>query len=317
LIITNAEDSTADLVADVLRRRNVQVHRFDVADFPLRLEMNATLDYDGWSGDFIGPSGPIDLSTVQSIYYRRPTRFQFPNALSGDSHTFAELEARAGMLGVLASLRCTWINSPDKEMAASYKPIQLAKAVRYGLKPPATVVTNNPSTARAFVARCDKHAIYKPIGKDLADEPASTPVSATRLVGVGEIDESIEWTAHLFQEYVPKAYEVRLTIVGRRMFAVEIHAGSEAARLDWRTDYDSLTYKVTTVPNVLRSPILSLMDDFGLVFGAMDFVVTPEGEWRFLEVNPNGQWLWLSRETGLPIAEGIANELAGNQHLSK
>jgi len=46
-----------------------------------------------------------------------------------------------------------------------------------------------------------------------------------------------------------------------------------------------------------------------LNYGALDFVITPAGDWRFLEVNPNGQWLWLADETGLPIAEAIADEL--------
>ena len=40
-----------------------------------------------------------------------------------------------------------------------------------------------------------------------------------------------------------KQYEVRLTVIGEQMFPVAIHAGSDAARLDWRTDYASLTYE--------------------------------------------------------------------------
>ncbi|MGQ0778725.1 MAG: hypothetical protein ACT4NY_30645 [Pseudonocardiales bacterium] len=30
------------------------------------------------------------------------------------------------------------------------------------------------------------------------------------------------------------------------------------------------------------------------LYGALDFIVTPSGEWIFLELNPNGQWAWIT-----------------------
>ena len=65
-----------------------------------------------------------------------------------------------------------------------------------------------------------------------------------------QLDGSLAGTAHLFQEKVRKAFEVRLTVIGNRMFPVAIHAGSEAAKLDWRTDYRSLTYEVIDCPRM-------------------------------------------------------------------
>ncbi|MFJ2607451.1 hypothetical protein ACIO13_21125 [Streptomyces sp. NPDC087425] len=100
-----------------------------------------------------------------------------------------------------------------------------------------------------------------------------------------------------------------LTSVDGHFFAVEIHAGSEAARIDWRTDYKSLTYRPTTVPAAIRQRVSAFMRHFGIVFGAFDFIVTPSGEWRFLEVNPNGQWSWIEHHTGVPISGAIADLL--------
>ncbi len=51
------------------------------------------------------------------------------------------------------------------------------------------------------------------------------------------------------------------------------------------------------------------MNRLGLRFGALDFLVTPDGEWYFLEINPNGQWAWIEQETGLPISDAIADAL--------
>ncbi len=53
------------------------------------------------------------------------------------------------------------------------------------------------------------------------------------------------------------------------------------------------------------------MRSLGLAFGALDFIRTPEGEWVFLEVNPNGQWLWLDDMLSLGITDAIASWLAG------
>jgi D-alanine-D-alanine ligase-like ATP-grasp enzyme len=53
------------------------------------------------------------------------------------------------------------------------------------------------------------------------------------------------------------------------------------------------------------------MDALGLNYGALDFIVTPEGRHVFLEVNPAGEFMWLMRYPGLPIAEALADVLAG------
>ena len=44
----------------------------------------------------------------------------------------------------------------------------------------------------------------------------------------------------------------------------------------------------------------------GLTFGAIDLILTPQGDHIFLEINPAGQWAWLQDSTGDPIAKTIA-----------
>jgi ATP-grasp ribosomal peptide maturase len=309
LVLTNSTDLTANAVIYELEARGTSVVRCDLADFPLSLSMGVSLQNDGWDGALYSSTESLNVADIRSVYYRRPAPFRLPQGLTEDASIFAQLEARAGFLGVLASLRCRWMNPPAKEIAAAYKPVQLAHAASLGLRPPASLITNDPAKVREFISLIGPPVLYKGIGRDLASDPAMVPAAATRIVLEDEIDDSIRMTAHLFQEFLTKSHEVRVTVVGRQMLAVEIHASSDAARLDWRTDYDSLSYRITAVPEDVRSRIIALMDRFGLIFSALDFVVTPEGEWRFLELNPNGQWLWLASETGLPVAEAIAEEL--------
>jgi hypothetical protein len=121
----------------------------------------------------------------------------------------------------------------------------------------------------------------------------------------------IDTTAHLFQAWVSKEHEVRLTVVGERMLAAAIHAGSEAAHEDWRSDYGALTYTTTEIPEPVAAGVRRLMERLQLHYGAADFIVSPDGQWTFLEVNPCGQWDWIQGATDLPIAEAIADDLQG------
>ena len=73
--------------------------------------------------------------------------------------------------------------------------------------------------------------------------------------------------------------------------------------------YSHLDYAISAVPAEVRDSIRILMRSLRLRFGALDFIVTPTGQWVFLEINPNGQWAWIQDKTGLPIASGIADAL--------
>ncbi|MGH3897160.1 MAG: hypothetical protein ACRDTA_02690 [Pseudonocardiaceae bacterium] len=109
---------------------------------------------------------------------------------------------------------------------------------------------------------------------------------------------------------MPKRYDARVTMVGHRPFAVAIHAHNDATRIDWRADYDALTYAPLNPPEHIITGTIRYLHAFGLEFGAFDFTVAPHGEWVFLECNPSGQWLWLQEQTGLPIAAALAELLA-------
>jgi glutathione synthase/RimK-type ligase-like ATP-grasp enzyme len=122
--------------------------------------------------------------------------------------------------------------------------------------------------------------------------------------------EQLSTTAHLIQEWIPKDYEVRVTMVGRTPFAAAIFAGSDAARVDWRADYPSLTYKQIEPPPEVTAGMIRYLRTLGLNYGAFDFIVEPDGSWRALECNPAGQWLWLEHQVGLPIAAALAKLLA-------
>ncbi|GAA3144503.1 ATP-grasp ribosomal peptide maturase [Kribbella aluminosa] len=305
LVLTNPNDVTADLVVQKLQRSGAQVLRCDAADFPMAITLEAYHE-DGWVGVIKHADRVVDLADIRGIYCRRPAAFRLPADMTDDEQEFATSEAQAGFTGVLMALPCRWINHPAAERIASYKPYQLRLASASGLVTPRSIITNNPTAARTFASEAGRQVIYKGIGRDFANSPVSTP--AVRFVAPDEIDDSVRLTAHLFQEFVPKRHDIRLIVVGSQLFAVEIHAHSSQAALDWRTDYDALTYKHAQVPDEIRVGVAGLMTRLDLVFGVLDFVVGPDGRWYFLEINANGQWAWLPGIADL-VACAIADEL--------
>jgi hypothetical protein len=108
---------------------------------------------------------------------------------------------------------------------------------------------------------------------------------------------------------VPKAFEARVIVVGDRVFAAAIHAGSAESYLDWRNDNPALRYEPVEPPVHVSAGVVAYCAELGLVYGAFDFVIRPDGRWVLLECNPGGQYGWIEDAISAPITETIADRL--------
>ncbi|MPZ65760.1 MAG: hypothetical protein GEU83_09690 [Pseudonocardiaceae bacterium] len=147
-------------------------------------------------------------------------------------------------------------------------------------------------------------------------EAGGPKVAYTRALSATDLSDlsGTELTTLLVQERVDKAFEVRLTAVGDRLFGAAIDADSDAARADWRADMSALSYRAIDVPEPVAAGVRAYMATFGLHYGAFDFVVTPgAAEFVFMECNPGGQYGWIEGNTGLPITAALADLLARGQ----
>ena len=312
LVLAGRFDPTVDLAVDELNRRAVPVFRADVAEFPVRLVLTASLTNGGWHGTLSNARRLLHLESVRSVYCRRPTRPKFPDGMSPEAREVAEREARLGFGGLLTALPCRWLSPPGKAADAEYKPLQLRIAVESGLRVPQTLITNDPAAAKSFMGAVDGKVIYKPFYPVRGIVEGRTNAVYTSIVAPDELPHAdITTTAHLFQKFLPKEYEVRLTAVGGRLFAAEIHANSEMGRVDWRSDYTSHTYRVCEPPADVAAGVQRMLAYLGLPYGAFDFAVDADGNWWFLEVNPSGQYGFVEVATGLPITTAIADYLEG------
>jgi glutathione synthase/RimK-type ligase-like ATP-grasp enzyme len=109
---------------------------------------------------------------------------------------------------------------------------------------------------------------------------------------------------------VLKDYELRVTVMGEHVLAVKIRSQETTeGRLDWRRAYDGLAMEPYSLSPAVADHCRQLVRRLGLVFGCLDFIVTPAGEYVFLEVNEMGQFLFVERYTGLPLLDAFCEFL--------
>ncbi|MGO1048779.1 ATP-grasp ribosomal peptide maturase [Crossiella sp. CA198] len=302
LVLAREADIGADLVVRALHDRSTPVYRLDTAWFPAEVAMSAEITANGrWAGQIRTPHRTVELEEVRSIWYRTPSTFRFPSHLNPTERHHSLIEAKLGFGGVLAALPVQWVNHPHKEAAAAYKPVQLSVAAQAGLEIPATLITNNPGTVAPFVqGSSDNKVLIKTLGTPSIMETDGRKVALSQEIDLGTLADlrGVEVTTHQFQHWVPKAADIRLVVIGDRMFAFAIHAATEEARLDFRADYSALSYEPIDVPDVVALGVRGFMAAMGLVYSAMDFVLREDGRWVFLESNAGGQYGWIEQHTG-------------------
>lgn len=258
------------------------------------------------------------MEEIGGIWYRRPAEPVPSQQIEDqDDYWFATQESEEALLGLWRILDCTWVSHPDALAAASYKPAQLSISSQLGFEVPRTLVTNDASEAKEFLEELGGLAIIKPLRYGLVRETEEyEEVIFTNLVRLGDLESrvgSIALCPCFFQEYIPKKVEIRATVVGRDVFAAEIHSQeTPGAEHDWRkVPAAEVEHARHDLPGEVADRCVRLVERLGLNFGAIDLICTPDGRYVFLEINPNGQWLWIETLTGLPITDSLISLLAG------
>ncbi|MCK4442026.1 MAG: hypothetical protein KAU90_08455 [Sulfurovaceae bacterium] len=118
----------------------------------------------------------------------------------------------------------------------------------------------------------------------------------------------------VLQNYIEKKYEVRYIVVGNKHFVCKIESQkSEITKVDWRRyDIPNTPHYPIEAPEYIQNKVNKFMKNLNLTYGALDFIVTNDNQWYFLEINPMGQFLWIEDLTELQISEEIANWLKQN-----
>jgi glutathione synthase/RimK-type ligase-like ATP-grasp enzyme len=319
LIVTEQFDPHVDFVEPALDERGIRWRRFHIGDFPAQVSAGYQMNGDGPDGTLRLRDESIAFGDIHAVWYRRTEPMRLPASLDEGDKLLAEREARAFIQGMWRLLdRVLWVSNPDAIRRASSKAEQLVRAPKFGFRVPPTCVSNDPDYVRAFLDRLgpDAEVIYKPHTPIMVDQPggAKGVVYTTRLDRDGRerLDE-IRLTPGIFQAYISKEIELRVTVVHDEVFACAIDSQSLVnTRTDWRAhrwgDQSSFPpHAAFTLPERIADGCRELVSSYGLLFGAIDLILDPAGEYHFLELNPNGQWAWIQQLTGQPIREKLCS----------
>jgi glutathione synthase/RimK-type ligase-like ATP-grasp enzyme len=312
LIVSNAHDVTADFFERKLAaagERFVRLNTECLADMPLTLTFGTRLAPERWANV---RGSPLNLDDIQGIYYRRPVQPHVPGNATTATKAWIANELRRAWGGFLAARPdIRWVNHPLAVSAASYKPEQLARAERYGLRIPETLITSVPEEALAF---CERHAydlVVKPIGHGEIREamPNQDRIVYTNVItpACKPLLERVVACPTLLQRRIAKAVDLRITVVEDECITVAMHSQDRAiSAIDCRREnMQGMRYSLTQLPSPIERTLVALVRSYGLLYAAIDMARDTDGEHWFFEVNPAGQWAWLEENVGAPVSQAL------------
>ncbi len=342
LVFSSTYDPSTDDVLARLTHKGVPWLRLNMNDFAATgscsLDTSNRLTFCSY-GDV------LEAEEVSAIWFRRYSRdVDMSHGLNPAETFFVRRELDHFWRSVFARLESrTWINPHTATSLTKPEQIRIARAA--GFRVPNTIVSNSPAHVREFLELNNDQCIVKPISHgfvidylrcqigpkaaltnaeltNVASHDVKTNIEPkicfTELIKSEEVnDASIIACPAIYQERIYKSAELRITIVGSQIFPVVIHTQTgldpdSATAVDWRRNITitDRAHEAVKLPDNINEKLLSVMNDLGLVFACIDAIVTPEGEYVFLEANPCGQWGWVEHLTKLPITDAVTSFLA-------
>ncbi len=300
LIPTAPDDVHALLVCLALRKKGHLGVLWHTSDFPVQQFHAFELVDKGIVWDAHGPNLKLSNDTFDVVWRRRPENPTISDDIHPDDREGA---ARESLMLFHTFWRVIapdawWINPEINAKIANSKLLQLKLALEVGLNVPKTLISNDPEKIRKFaLEKCEGSLIYKTMYPLYWFKKNDIRMSYTREIDMENFpsDQVLEMIPGIFQEKIQKAYELRVTYFGGYPVAVKLSSQEHPKGImDWRCiPGDELTVEKYVLPDSIDKQCQALMKKLGLCFGCFDFIVTPEGEYYFLEINESGQFLWI------------------------
>jgi len=318
-IITHSQDNESiPLVMQAIADQGGKAFRFDTDRFPTEIQLDVyygktervTLSVDDQT---------LDLNEVSAVWYRRiAIGSRIPDSMDRQLRQASLKESRVTIEGMIASIQGFHLDPLPNIRRAENKQLQLQIARKIGLDTPRTLTTNNPLAVKQFAQECHQGIITKMLSSfAIYDEQGREKVVFTNPISSEDLEnlDGLRFCPMTFQEKIPKALELRTTIVGKRVLTAAVDSQAlDKARYDWRKQGIALldACEAYTLPEDVKEKLLKLMAEFRLNYGAIDIILTPDNRYVFLEVNPVGEFFWLERHPELPISKAIAQVLQNN-----
>lgn len=225
-----------------------------------------------------------------------------------ESAAFSIRERSDLLLGLAQQFSDIVINNPSKQVAASIKLQQLCTALKVGLSIPETFISNSPDVI--IDKANNKKTLYKPLTWLATSEGEILFSQIVTSEMLNKSRKSLTLAPGIYQDYIEKKRELRITIIDNNIFCVAIYSQDNPTTIvDWRRNQLEVKYEQIEVPSLLSKQLLDLMKILGLRYGAIDIIEKHNGDFVFLEVNPSGNWLWLEDLVGIDVSSILARKL--------
>lgn len=310
LIITHTADNEAvDAVIRHIADLGGRSVRFDVDHYPAALSLTTSYRQGRWELWL----GNEPLHDITAVWYRRSYHIgQGLEPLLDKEFLGSALgEVRRTLFGMLEGLPCFQLERYSVYRRLDSKEEQLRMAVNCGLTVPDTCITNSPQRLQQFLEKTNGPVIAKMQSSFAIYREGEEHVVFTNEITAEHLQQlnQLQYCPMMFQKKLPKALELRVTIVGRELFSFAIDSQQlPGAATDWRKEGAALVndWAPYPLPDNIARALMALMDAYGLNYGAIDLILTPEGKYYFLEVNAAGEFFWLDRLCNNAISRHLA-----------
>lgn len=305
VLLGRPDHPNVQALADELPRHGLEPRVLDPRRFPADATMTLHLTR---AGKLRVESDLADLEDARVGWFSSQESIRLSRDIIPGARAFARAAAIAGMVSLRQVKRIPWVNDPWRAAAAGDKFLQLQIARERGFSIPETLLTNDPREFRALLRKRGALAVKSPSGS--AGLPDAQRVLTQRVTSARGA-AGVRLAPVLAQEYVEKRTEIRATVVGSRVFAMEIDSqASPRTRTDWRRYDARVENRRVELPAAVRRKCIQVTKDCGLEYSGIDLIRTPREEYVFLEANSEPAWLWVEDATGLPITRALAALLA-------
>ena len=304
LIISNTVDYSTDFICYRLQQLGKKYLRINRDRFGT-YKILYTLESDSLIVNIGGNDYEITSKTLKAVYFRAPVFLRAGKAYSLNDQLYRN-QWNAFVRNLIVFDNAKWINHPVATYRAENKLYQLKCAKRIGLDVPDTYVGNslpyNISPMDSYIVKSLDTALFYNEGEELFTY--STVVTGQEL-----LDAEVKSAPIILQQYLRNKVDMRVTVVGDKIFPVNITSEGRGIEGDWRrTAKEALCYTPVELPEKVCQYLLSLMRFMKLEFGGIDLAFSG-GKYYFIEVNPTGEWGWLVSTAHLPVDAAIVDSL--------
>src|SRR3989344_5172518 len=307
LILTYLDDPHSSSIRNYLDKKRIK--NFTVVTENLLKDYKINFSSKDLTYTISDEKQTIKLTSSWNIWNRRIMIPDRNKGMPKDLQNLVIDECEKTLDGLLMAHKGKVVNCPQNHFYANNKLDQIKFALKNNINTPDTIVTNDPSKLRYFYNKHKGNICFKLQKGAVIRTPEGNKVVYTNKVTRKQMKNASLVSGHpsLFQEYIDKEFEIRVVATDRNVTGIAIHSqDSKISKVDYRRyDLENVKYNHIEIPENVKNFCSSMLTHYRLHFGAFDFIYSKEGEYFFLELNPNGQWLWLEEQSGYNLTKEV------------